>query len=345
MAVKRICLVPRLTGVGGMVSFQHRLSDGLAARGIDVCFDLADTPYDTVLIVGGTRNVMGLWRARKRGVRIVQRLNGMNWIHRIRRTGWRHYLRAEYGNILLALIRARLADHIVYQSDFSRRWWERERGPSSVPNSVVYNGVDLDTFTVDGSHERPKTGVRLLLVEGNLMGGYDMGLEIAIQLAEGLKDAYSRKDEKLVELMVVGRVPYELKDKWQRGSSVDINWGGIVPSERIPEIDRSAHLLYSADINAACPNSVIEALASGLPILAFDTGALPEMVRGDAGRVVAYGGDPWRLDKPDVPALVRSAEEILDNQEHFRAAARKRAESIFALDTMVDGYLRALYPD
>ncbi len=340
---KRVCLVPQLSGVGGMVSFQGKLAAGLAARGISVCYDLQDTPYDAVLVIGGTRQVVGLRRAKKRGIRIIQRLNGMNWIHRIRWTGWRHYLRAEYGNILLAMIRSRLADRIVYQSEFSRRWWERERGSTPVPNSVVYNGVDLATYSIDGPHERSNERVRLLLVEGSLMGGYEMGLEVAVRLAEGLNAAYSRRGENLVELMVVGRVPPEVKDKWDRRSSVDLIWAGLVPSESIPKIDRSAHLLYSADVNAACPNSVIEAMACGLPVLAFDTGALPEMVRGDAGRIVAYGGDPWRLDTPDIPALVEAAEEIVIDQERFRAAARERAEDTFALDTMVDGYIEALY--
>ncbi len=67
-----------------------------------------------------------------------------------------------------------------------------------------------------------------------------------------------------------------------------------------PEIDRSAHMLFSADLNAACPNSVIEAMACGLPVAGFDTGALNELIVGDAGRLVPYGGDPWRLEKPDI---------------------------------------------
>jgi glycosyltransferase involved in cell wall biosynthesis len=90
--------------------------------------------------------------------------------------------------------------------------------------------------------------------------------------------------------MVVGRVRPETQAIWQQRSSVPIVWAGLQPAERIPELDRSAHLLYSADLNAACPNSVIEALACGLPVLAFDTGALQELVVGDAGRVVPYGG-------------------------------------------------------
>jgi glycosyltransferase involved in cell wall biosynthesis len=112
----------------------------------------------------------------------------------------------------------------------------------------------------------------------------------------------------------------------------------LVPHELIPELDRSAHLLFSADINAACPNSVIEALACGLPIAAFSTGALPELVSGDSGRLVPYGGDPWTLDKPDIPALSQAVIQVLQNQDRFRTAARQRAESAFGLDKMVQRY-------
>jgi glycosyltransferase involved in cell wall biosynthesis len=101
-------------------------------------------------------------------------------------------------------------------------------------------------------------------------------------------------------------------------------------------------LLYSSDVNAACPNSVIEALACGLPVLSFDTGALSELVKDDAGRVVPYGGDPWRLDPPDVPALSQAALEILREQDRFRQGARRRAEEAFGLDAMLDAYLEVL---
>ena len=89
-------------------------------------------------------------------------------------------------------------------------------------------------------------------------------------------------------------------------------------------------------------SAVIEALACGLPVLAFDTGALPELVTGDAGRVVPYGGDPWQLDPPNIAALAEAAVEILTRQTEFRAAARARAEDGFGLDQMLDEYLRAL---
>ncbi len=321
-----------------MVSFRHKFAAGLIARGVEVCDDLNDTPYDAVLIIGGTRDLPGLWRARRRGTPIVQRLNGMNWLHRFRRTGLRHYLRAEYGNRLLSFIRARLADRIVYQSNFARDWWERVYGPTRIPHSVVYNAVNLDAYSPDGPHQRPEGRHRLLLVEGSLGGGYEMGLETAVRLAELLAE----RNGLPVELMVAGRVSDEIKEAWEQRARIPLVWAGLVPGEKIPELDRSAHLLYSGDLNAACPNAAIEALACGLPVLAFDTGALPELVAGDAGRVVPYGGDPWKLDPPDLPALAEAAAEILQEQAQFRSAARARAQAAFGLDEMVEGYLTSL---
>ncbi len=338
--IRRLCMVPRLSGVGGMVSFQQKMAAALDARGIQVCFDLDDLPYDAVLVIGGTRQLGGLWQARRRGIPLIQRLDGMNWMHRLRRTGLRHYLRAEYGNLLLAFIRSRLADVIVYQSQFSRQWWQREHGAAAAPDTVVYNGVDLRVYHPQGAYQRPQNRWRVLLVEGSLMGGYETGLETAIALMHGL--ALKLGPEFPLELMVVGRVDEEVKAHWQEQASVPVIWAGQVAGERIPEIDRSAHVLFSSDVNAACPNSVIEALACGLPVAAFDTGALPELVTGEAGRLAPYGGDPWRLAPPDTAALVEAASQVLVQQPRFRYAARQRAEAGFGVEQMAQGYLDAL---
>lgn len=332
----RICLIPKVHGVGGMVSFQAKLTAGLTARGIQVSDDPSGADCDAVLIMGGTRDLPNLLRLRRRGVRIVQRLDGINWLHRRLNTGLRHYLRAEYGNRLLALLRARVVTHLVYQSDFVRGWWARQFGSDHIPAVVIHNGVDLSVYTPAGSEVRPSDRFRLLLVEGSLQGGYESGLATAVDLAGGLSGVFP------LELMVVGRLSSALQAEYQVKSRVPIVWAGLVPREAIPALDRSAHLLYSADLNAACPNSVIEAMACGLPVAGFATGALPELVRGDAGRLVPYGGDPWKLDPPAVPALVDAAVEILKDQPRFRLAARQVAEKAFGLDQMVDRYLEVL---
>jgi glycosyltransferase involved in cell wall biosynthesis len=348
---RRICIVPQVAGVGGMVSFKHKLMSGLSRRGVEVCENLADMPYEAVLVIGGTRQLGALWQARQRGVEVVQRLDGMNWLHRLRPRqgveGWRHFLRAEYGNLILRLIRRRLATRLVYQSEFVIDWWRRVYGPTSTPSTVIYNGVDLDVYTPHGPERPPEDRWRLLMVEGSLMGGYEQGLETAVGLAQRL--AAQMGVERPVELLVAGQAPGNLRRMWaeklaasQNSGDVVLIWAGLVESQRIPALDRSAHLLFSSDLNAACPNSVIEALACGLPVVAFDTGALPELVRDGAGRVAPYGGDPWRLEPPDMESLAHVAVEVLSDQSRFRSAARARAQAAFGLEAMVSAYLQVM---
>lgn len=344
---KKICLLPKLSGIGGMVSFQSKLHSGLKAREIEVCFDINERPYDAVLVIGGTRQIPRLWQVKQNGVRIVQRLDGMNWIHRVTNTGWRHWLRAENGNILLSLIRAYIADEIVYQSEFSRQWWERVKGKTKKPTVIIHNGVDLEVFSPAGSGERPGEFIRLLMIEGNLLGGYEFGLENAVKLSADI--AHSHKGVTRVELMVVGKVSQSMQVHWEQwlrdrgvANQIMINWVGVVPNERIPDLDRSAHLLFSADVNAACPNSVIEALACGTPVISYDTGALSELVGNDGGATVPYGNDPWNLEPPDIPALAKGAAKILADYNHYQAAARNRAKTNFDLEVMVDRYVEVL---
>lgn len=335
-SLNRLCLTPQARGVGGMVSFQAKLSKRLVARGIQVTYDLDDEPYQAVLVVGGTRRLGALRNAKQRGIPVVQRLDGINWLHRKTRTGPLHWLRAERNNRILAYIRKKLATHIVYQSQFVEDWWRRQYG-NGPQSSVVHNGVDLDVFDPRGNEKPPADRIRILMVEGSLLGGYELGLESAVALVNQLEV----KQRLPVELVVAGNVSDDQKAHWAGKTKLPIKWVGVLPNEQIPALNRSAHLLYSSDINAACPNSVIEALACGLPVLALDTGALSELVTPQAGRVVPYGGDPWQLDKPDIVGLAAGAMEIL-NAPRLRAGARSRAEEAFNLERMLDAYIEAL---
>jgi len=336
MKYKRLCIFPQPKGVGGMVSFQARLANGLRERGWDICYIPEDTPYDALLVIGGTRHINRLNKVRKRGIMVVQRLNGMNWLHRKRNTGIRHFLRAEIGNWILAIIRARIATHIVYQSKFSQEWWERVYHSARAATTIIYNAVDLRQFSPQGNrNDLPEKSVRILMVEGTLGGGYELGMEGAVKLMEGLRNKWGKD----LELVVAGRVAEADQQHWNQTTDVPIRWMGLLQPDEIPMMDRSAHLLYAADLNPACPNSVIEAMACGLPVVAFATGALPELVKNGAGRLADYGGNPWRLDIPNITGLVNAATDILADLPTYRKSARIHAETAFDLEHMLDAYI------
>jgi glycosyltransferase involved in cell wall biosynthesis len=338
--VPKFCLgmLPRTRGVGGMVTFQAKLESGLAQHGIDVTYELNKGRYDAVLVVGGTRKLGLLRKIHAQGIPILQRLDGMNWIHRKRRTGLRHFIRAEIANGLLAGIRSRWASGIIYQSYFVQGWWEQKYGVPPVPNSIVHNGVDLEAYSPKGEHHRPTDRIRVLLVEGSLAGGYELGLEHAIAFCERLA---SRIDLQ-VELMIVGKAAESTRLAVEERATIPLRWEGLVAREKIPELDRSAHIFFAADIHPACPNAVIEALACGLPVVAFDTGALKELVPAGGGEIVPYGSDPWKLEAPDFDALADAAVAVVKDQAGYRSRARAHAERSLGLGRMVTGYLAAL---
>ena len=334
-----ICIWPRLQGLGGPASFASRLTAGLKARGVNVINDpLARA--DTMLVIGGTARLDLVWRAKKRGTRIVQRLNGMNWVHKKKNFGLKFTIKAQYSNWILSTIRRSLADRMIYQSQFSRTWWQTAYGSAPDSGVVIYNGVDLKQFHPAGENSLPIDFNRILLVEGRLGGGMEMGLENAVHLIQNL--ARSEPDQGW-ELMVAGEVPAEIRRRWEiQAAPARVNWAGVIKRDAVPQLDRSAHLLFSADLNAACPNSVIEALACGLPAIAYATGSLPELLAESAGLVVPYGANYWALERPDPKPLAEAALMVLNNQAEFRAAARKRAEALFDIENIVDQYLKVL---
>ena len=334
----RICIVPRVEGFAGVASFRLKFENGLRARGVDVTNKISQQA-DAVLVLAGTKNLLPLWRAHRRGTRIVQRLDGLNWVHRVRWAGLRYTIRAIYGNANLSFIRRRLTDHVIYQSNFIKTWWEDWYRPARVPSSVILNGVDLNGYTPHGLHERPSGHYRLLIVEGSLSGALDSGLHTAINLANLLSHKFR------IELVIVGRVSTRTQNKLKHQTAFRIRFMNTIPREQIPWMMRSSHLLFSAEVNPPCPNSVIESLACGLPVIGFDTGSLSEIVQGDAGRLAAYGGNEWKLKPPNIQALAVVAEDVLQNNEHFRISARKHAETVFGLDKMVDEYLKVLLND
>ncbi|MFP3852766.1 MAG: glycosyltransferase family 4 protein [Anaerolineales bacterium] len=331
---RTLCMVSRIPGVAGPASFQRRFAAGLQRRGHHVEYGWANAEgADAVMVIGGTRQLAQLRKQRKRGTPLVQRLNGMNWIHRQRWTGLSHFLRAELNNLLLRIVRDR-ADLIVYQSRFARTWWEREHGVAGATAHVVHNGVPLDRYSPDGPGSPPPHAVRMAVIEGRIGGGYEVGLRWALALAEGLEVELGKQ----VQVVVAGAAEPSVRAQFPE----KVRWLGLLSPEEIPGLHRTSHLLFAADLHPACPNSVLEALACGNPVAAFATGAIPEILDASCGAVAPFGADPWQVQDPDIPSLVAAAVPLIENQQVFRQAARDRAEEAFSLERMVDGYLNAL---
>ncbi len=339
MNEQRICIIPKLEGLGGPASFQRRLIPVLEERGYLVHHDLTDKETGVILVNGGTRDILGLWRAKRRGVRIVQRLAQVNWVHRYRFGGLGYTFRSIRNNLLLAVIRRFLADQIIYQSEFVKNIWESTYGVVPAQTSIIYNGVDVAEFSPAlsiGAAQRP---IQIAVIEGHLGEGNEIFLANAVNFGEALA-AFLQTP---VVMRVAGDVPLNLSQKWHRNTALfQTHWMGVISRDEIIALNRSSHFLFSAELNGGCPNAVIEALACGTPVLGYATGALPELLAGGAGICVAYGGNHWRLDPPDVQGLLTAAQELLQHLPDYQEAARKKAVDQYAIQSISNLYLKAI---
>lgn len=122
---------------------------------------------------------------------------------------------------------------------------------------------------------------------------------------------------------------------------------GSVTNPRIIEIPKVAEestlaRLYSAmdfyiytSLADTCPLVVIEALSCGLPVVSFDTGGIPELVRN--------GIDGFVAPRMDAESMVKNALKMITDhvlRQKFSIEARKGVLSRFRQDIMVDKYQR-----
>ncbi len=92
---------------------------------------------------------------------------------------------------------------------------------------------------------------------------------------------------------------------------------------------RRADVLLHTKYNDPCPTVVLEALASGLPVVHSASGGVPELVGEQAGVGVAAPLD-WERDHPPEPHdLAEAVGRLLDRLPEAREAARARAVERF----------------
>ena len=326
----RVCLTPRVGG-GGPASFQSRLQAELHRLDIETTFDPRARPLDAVLVFAGTKDLLSLACCRRDGVRIVQRLDGINWLHRIRPRSPAHFVRGDLLNLQLRIIRSRFADRIVYQSEFARLLWERVSGKAGAAARVIHNGVALEEYPPN----RDGHDGTLLVVEANL-DFHDVARAIlhAVQrffIAPGT----------LSRLSVYTRITPAWKREWDKFDPRP-ETPGMRPRAEVQARQKQAALFLTMDLNPSCPNAVIEALAAGLPVIGFNTGSVGELV-GEGGDLAEYAGDPWKLDVPrNLDALGEAGRRILGNWKDYSRRARSQAERRFDIRKIAQAYLEAL---
>lgn len=319
-----ICF-PHPPGSGGPGSFQLRFEDGLKKRGWTVSYARDSNEPDVIFVVGGTKKLFWLLKMKLNGIPIIYRLDGINWLHKKKNVGFKLYVLTEVRNWISKFIHAYLANKIIYQSKFVERWWNRSGWRKRKNTSIIYNGVELPKSEKNINNESSHDQKRLVILEGTIdYSPYAIRLinELAEKLPEEISvHLYGKFSNQNNEGKLHERISY---------------FGFLDRSKVFDVLNGSVYL--SLDINPACPNTVIEALSCGAPVVAFDTGALPELVKNGAGAIVDYGSDPWKLGYPDTSKLLDKIVEVFKNYTQMSKIARDLAFKYYDIGMMIDQY-------
>jgi glycosyltransferase involved in cell wall biosynthesis len=135
-----------------------------------------------------------------------------------------------------------------------------------------------------------------------------------------------------------------------RELSAALNLGGVVTmtgpytQEDAPALYRSADAYLMLKHNDPCPNTVLEALACGLPVLYSDSGGVPELVGDDCG-VALECTQSWARPHWPAPAGVAAGmAAIADNHAAMAANARQRAVARFDIAPWIERH-RVIFND
>lgn len=195
-------------------------------------------------------------------------------------------------------------------------------------------GVDLGAFEFRERTAAEDAPVRLLSV-GRLepVKGLAYGLEAVARLvAEGYQVRYS--------IVGAGRLADRLRDTAERlGIAAQVRFTGPLPFRAVVEEYRAHDIFLMPGVvtedgqQEAQGRVLVEAQASGLPVVATRVGGIPETLAGGAGVLV-----PPR----DVDALANGVRELVEDPGQWPAmgaAGRKHVELHYGADPLLDALL------
>jgi sugar transferase (PEP-CTERM/EpsH1 system associated) len=231
--------------------------------------------------------------------------------------------------------------HYVALSKDLERYLESAIGIPSARIEQIYNGVDTQRFAPAPSARSSIDGCPFTASELFLVGtvGRMEAVKNQVALAEAfVRAVQSRPRGRNLRLVMIGDGPLraEVKMVLDRAGLRDLAW---LPGERadVADVLRGLDCFVLPSLAEGISNTILEAMACALPVVATKVGGNPELVDdGSSGRLV-----PSQDTKAMAAAIMQYFDDPAMARRHG-GAARSAVVRRFSLDRMVHEY-RTLY--
>ena len=173
--------------------------------------------------------------------------------------------------------------------------------------SVIYNAIDISEFRPD-LNEANSNGETKVVCVSRLIER--KGIRFLIEAIGKLKD----RDVKLI-LVGEGNQEEELKKLAVDSRISDrVDFKGYMDHDSIADLYRTSDVFVLPSLNEGMSNALLEAMASGLPVIVTDTGGTSELIDGN-GVVVPMS---------DSNAIAEAIREFMDNPDTRKMEMRSR---------------------
>ncbi len=327
----KIFLPFKIKDIGGTATFAQKFSDAVKKNGINVSNSFS-LNFDTLFIIADCP----LWYpiiAKLLKKKIVQRLDGV--YHPATPAGKWYPLY----NLKMQIIHNFLADIVIYQSEFSRLSCETFLGKTRAEKTaIIYNGVDTEKIPSRIVTQPEGAPVKLLT-----FAKFRRRDQI-----EPIIESVKLLDPEKFTLTIYGSYTENLKNLFENLPK-NIKFQGKKSNEELLTILHQYDIFLFSD-QSACPNSVLEAMAAGLPTIAFDRGSIPELIKpGYNGEIVLLQSDArafediYPFKSQGIYERASLAVELIERElSLFSNNALIRARERFSLSKMIEAYYEIL---
>lgn len=199
------------------------------------------------------------------------------------------------------------------------------------PIEVIPNGVDIKPFgAVEQPIPRQKFGFKQDDIVLTYMGrlGIEKNLPFLLRSFAGIANTYEN-----VRLLVIGdgsdRENLEERVRLM-GLAERVHFTGMVPYNDLPAYMAAADAFVTASVSEVHPLSVIEALASGLPVVGIQSPGV--------GDTIQDGITGYLAPEEDMAAFTAKLSRIVTDSENREKMSRqaKQAASLYAIENTTE---------
>lgn len=218
-----------------------------------------------------------------------------------------------------------LADRVIVLTEIYAGLLARGLGRGFFPEKLrrVANGIDAELFHPRSNVMRC-TGPLHMGMAARLAQGKHHALLIDIAPSLGIA----------LEFAGDGELMDELRARAKATPGADVTFCGLIQADKMPDWTRGLDIYLHASKGETFSMSILQAMASGLPIIASDISGMDEII----GRDESCG-----LLVPNTPEAWCKAIKRLQEDDSLRMrmgqAARAYAVEKFSTSAMLDGYL------